>query len=111
MLVVGCEVQDVDVARLQDRFGFWEVVKDFKEAVRRAGPWVGWIARVGYAAKGVVYATIGVLAILPANPLRVFVPEQQKLLETGRSISSFGEDEQRELYVIDYEGEVLKIVP
>jgi two-component system sensor histidine kinase KdpD len=30
-------------------------------------------------------ATIGVLAILPANPLRVFVPEQQKLLETFAS--------------------------
>ena len=39
------------------------------------------------------------------------VTRQQKLLETGRSISSFGEDEQRELYVIDYAGEVLKIVP
>jgi hypothetical protein len=37
-----------------------------KEAVRRAGPWVGWIARVGYAAKGVVYATIGVLAMREA---------------------------------------------
>ncbi len=36
---------------------------------------------------------------------------QQKLIETGRSISSFGEDEQRELYVIDYAGEVLKVVP
>jgi two-component system sensor histidine kinase KdpD len=30
-------------------------------------------------------ATIGVLAILPANPLRVFVPEQQRLLETFAS--------------------------
>ncbi len=30
-------------------------------------------------------ATIGVLGILPANPLRVFVPEQQKLLETFAS--------------------------
>src|SRR3989338_9105196 len=39
------------------------------------------------------------------------VTRQQKLLETGRSISSCGEDEQRELYVIDYAGEVLKIVP
>ena len=37
-----------------------------KEAVRRAGPWVGRIARVGYAAKGVVYATIGVLAMREA---------------------------------------------
>ncbi len=30
-------------------------------------------------------ATIGVLAILPANPRRVFVPEQQRLLETFAS--------------------------
>jgi two-component system sensor histidine kinase KdpD len=30
-------------------------------------------------------ATIGVLALLPVNPLRVFVPEQQKLLETFAS--------------------------
>src|SRR5918993_5842492 len=37
-----------------------------KEAARRAGPWVGRIARVGYAAKGVVYATIGVLAMREA---------------------------------------------
>jgi glucose/arabinose dehydrogenase len=39
------------------------------------------------------------------------VIEQQKLLESGRSISAFGEDEQRELYVVDYAGEILKIVP
>jgi hypothetical protein len=39
------------------------------------------------------------------------VTHQQKLLDTGRSISAFGEDEHRELYVIDYAGEVLKVVP
>jgi glucose/arabinose dehydrogenase len=40
------------------------------------------------------------------------VIEQQKLLETDRSISAFGEDEQRELYVVDYgSGEILKVVP
>jgi len=33
------------------------------------------------------------------------------LLETRRSISSFGEDEQHELYVVDHGGEVLKIIP
>jgi hypothetical protein len=37
-----------------------------KEVTRRVGPWVGRIARVGYAAKGVVYATIGVLAMREA---------------------------------------------
>jgi hypothetical protein len=34
-----------------------------KEAARRASSWVARIARVGYTAKGVVYATIGVLAM------------------------------------------------
>jgi Domain of Unknown Function (DUF1206) len=34
-----------------------------EEAVRRAEPWVHRVARVGYAAKGLVYATIGVLAM------------------------------------------------
>lgn len=36
--------------------------------------------------------------------------EQQKLLESGRSIAAFGQDEQLELYVVDYAGEILKIV-
>jgi glucose/arabinose dehydrogenase len=39
------------------------------------------------------------------------VIEQQKLLDTDRSISAFGEDEQRELYVVDYAGEILKLAP
>lgn len=38
------------------------------------------------------------------------VIEQQKLLEADRSISAFGEDDQGELYVVDYAGEILKIV-
>jgi hypothetical protein len=37
-----------------------------KEVARRVGPWVGRIARAGYVAKGVVYATIGVLAMREA---------------------------------------------
>jgi glucose/arabinose dehydrogenase len=39
------------------------------------------------------------------------VTQQQKLLETGRSLTSFGEDEQHELYVLDHDGEILRIVP
>ena len=38
------------------------------------------------------------------------VTAKQTLLETRRPITSFGEDEQRELYVVDHKGEVLKIV-
>jgi glucose/arabinose dehydrogenase len=37
------------------------------------------------------------------------VTDHQTLLETGRSITSLGEDERRELYVVDGAGEVLKI--
>ncbi|MFZ5876516.1 MAG: PQQ-dependent sugar dehydrogenase [Nitrospirota bacterium] len=39
------------------------------------------------------------------------VIEQQKLLDTPHRISAFGEDEQRELYVVDYAGEILKVAP
>ncbi len=39
------------------------------------------------------------------------VTGRRLLLETGKSISSFGEDAQRELYLIDYGGEVFKIAP
>ncbi len=37
-----------------------------EEAVRRASPWVEKLARFGYAAKGVVYIVMGVLAVLAA---------------------------------------------
>jgi glucose/arabinose dehydrogenase len=33
------------------------------------------------------------------------------LLETHRHITSFGEDEQHELYLVDYQGDILKIIP
>ena len=37
-----------------------------EHAARRASPWVDRMARAGYVAKGVVYATIGVLAMRKA---------------------------------------------
>jgi Domain of Unknown Function (DUF1206) len=37
-----------------------------ENAARRASPWMEWIARFGYAAKGVVYVVMGVLAVLAA---------------------------------------------
>ena len=44
-----------------------EKVQDHAEVVAgHASPWVKVIARVGYVAKGVVYATIGVLAMMEA---------------------------------------------
>lgn len=38
------------------------------------------------------------------------VTDHRLVLESGRNISAFGEDEQQELYVLDYSGEILKIV-
>lgn len=44
-----------------------EGVRDHVEAAaRHASPWVEVVARVGYVAKGVVYATIGILAMMEA---------------------------------------------
>lgn len=39
------------------------------------------------------------------------VTARDLLLETGKNIASFGEDEQRELYLVDIGGEVFKIAP
>ncbi len=43
-----------------------EARESTERAARRAGSWVNWIARAGYVAKGMVYATIGVLAMRQA---------------------------------------------
>ena len=40
-----------------------------EEAARRASPWVRRLARFGYAAKGVVYVVMGILAVLAAAGL------------------------------------------
>lgn len=39
------------------------------------------------------------------------VTDHRTILETRRRISALGEDEQRELYIVDHRGEILKIVP
>lgn len=39
---------------------------EMKETYRQVSPWVEWLARLGYAAKGVVYVVIGLLAIQAA---------------------------------------------
>ncbi|HZR46748.1 MAG TPA: hypothetical protein VFA47_08600, partial [Candidatus Manganitrophaceae bacterium] len=37
------------------------------------------------------------------------VADRRLIFETGRHISSFGEDDRNELYVVDYAGEILKV--
>jgi glucose/arabinose dehydrogenase len=39
------------------------------------------------------------------------VTAQTTLLESHRHITSFGEDEQHELYLVDYQGDIVKIIP
>jgi len=43
-----------------------EVKQHADRVARKARPWVGWVARTGYVAKGVVYVTIGLLAMQEA---------------------------------------------
>ena len=43
-----------------------KVKQHAKRAARKVSPWVGWVARTGYVSKGVVYLTIGVLAVQEA---------------------------------------------
>lgn len=43
-----------------------EVKQHADRVARKARPWAGWVARTGYVAKGVVYATIGLLAMQEA---------------------------------------------
>ena len=40
--------------------------EDAKQVFREARPWIETVARLGYAAKGVVYVVIGTMAILMA---------------------------------------------
>jgi len=43
-----------------------KVKQNAEKAARKVRPWTGWVARTGYVAKGVIYATIGLLAMQEA---------------------------------------------
>ncbi len=43
-----------------------QTTQQAKQAARQASPWLVWLGRFGYAAKGVVYGLVGVLALLAA---------------------------------------------
>ena len=43
-----------------------QVTDKVKQSVREASPWLVWLGRFGYAAKGVVYVVVGVLAAYAA---------------------------------------------
>jgi hypothetical protein len=45
-------------------------VRDARHAVQEFSPWVAWIGRLGFAAIGVVYILIGILAVQGASSLR-----------------------------------------
>ncbi len=47
-----------------------KVKQNAEKAARKVRPWVGWVARTGYVAKGVIYATIGLLAMQEARGSR-----------------------------------------
>jgi len=66
LVYLSCEVGrgSLDVAQ---KDSLPKKVKQHSERVaRKVSPWIGWVARTGYVAKGVVYATIGVLAMQEA---------------------------------------------
>ena len=50
----------------QSRSRAEEIEDHAQRAARQAGPWVEQLARLGYVAKGVVYAAIGFLALREA---------------------------------------------
>jgi hypothetical protein len=43
-----------------------KVKQNAEKAAKKVRPWVGWVARTGYMAKGVVYVTIGLLVMQEA---------------------------------------------
>jgi uncharacterized protein (TIGR03437 family) len=56
-----------------------------------------------------VYADFGSGTVWALRAVSAEMWSNETLLETGRNISSFGEDEAGELYVADYAGELLQI--
>ena len=60
---------------------------------------------------GVYPTATGAPAIWSATPGEGGTWNAQYAMESGRNISSFGEDEAGELYVVDYDGEILRFAP
>jgi uncharacterized membrane protein YidH (DUF202 family) len=61
-----------------------------KRAVREAEPWLIWLGRLGYVAKGVVYTLIGVLAVQTAIGARGQSPDSKGALKQVGDVP-FGE--------------------
>ncbi|HEX9759247.1 MAG TPA: PQQ-dependent sugar dehydrogenase [Nitrospiria bacterium] len=58
-----------------------------------------------------LYADFGNGKIFGFRPNNKKPKEVKTLLETGRLISSFGEDEKGELYITDLKGDILQLIP
>jgi glucose/arabinose dehydrogenase len=101
------------VGKVCDRTGLELPILDYP--TRRGNAVIGGAVYRGTAIPGLCGAYIhgdygtGQVAALRYDGQKVVATGT--LLETKLAISSFGEDEQRELYVVDHGGEVLKLVP
>ncbi len=61
-----CEIRKESLNVAQKNPSSEKVEQSAEKAARKVRPWVGWVARTGYVAKGVVYVTIGLLAMQQA---------------------------------------------
>ena len=58
-----------------------EMQREGRKVARRAAGWIEPVARVGYAAKGVVYCLIGVIAVMAAVGMRERVADQRGVMK------------------------------
>src|SRR5215208_6449177 len=61
-----CEIRKESLSVAQKNPSSEKVEQSAEKAARKVRPWVGWVARTGYVAKGMVYVTIGLLAMQEA---------------------------------------------
>ena len=63
---VPCETRKESLNVAQKNPSPEKVEQSAEKVARKVRPWVGWVARAGYVAKGVVYVTIGLLVMQEA---------------------------------------------
>jgi len=101
------------VSKTCERRGFEMPIYDYPTSPHRVV--IGGFVYRGSALKGLcgayVYGDYGDGGIFALRYDGKQVVSHTVLLETDRKISSFGQDRDGELYVVDHDGEVLKLVP